>query len=317
MIEFDCPECGGSIEVPDAVTADVHTCPNCGATVEIPDDLKGQRLPWWVGARRYTAAFLAYLVYWVVLFGAFRMAMLYALWNTEAIEALKAGEIETFGEFGWGDHYVWFTIIVVLVSFFCGCLAGAIAKKRGGLVAGLSVIPIVGFLGLLCYMCYTVGLNVESPVAWGITIPVSLLASAIAAVLGGIKGQAAQEDDFEKRTVLGIHPMHWLWLWLPGYIYFMAFACAFVRALAMNWAIDYGSFIGVLPYLLLAVPALAYGIPMYYMYGILGHNVLEKRHAVLRALAFLGIYVGGLIVGAAVEWACIGVWNWLPGWLKP
>jgi len=64
-----------------------------------------------------------------MLFGAIRMALLYALWQAEAIEALRASKIETFSEFGWGDHYVWFPIVVALVSFFCGCLAGAIAKK--------------------------------------------------------------------------------------------------------------------------------------------------------------------------------------------
>jgi hypothetical protein len=37
MIEFNCPECGNPIEVPDAVNAGVHTCPNCGAAVEPPD----------------------------------------------------------------------------------------------------------------------------------------------------------------------------------------------------------------------------------------------------------------------------------------
>lgn len=315
MIEFDCPECGAPIEVPSKTTGEVLICLNCGATVKIPDDLKGQRPPWWVIARRCIGAFFAYLVYWAMLFGAIRMAILYALWQAEAIEALRAGKIETFAEFGWGDHYVWFPIVVALVSFLCGCLAGAIAKKRGGFVAGLSDIPVFGFLGLACYMCYAGMWEVESPVAWGIALPVSVLASAIAAVLGGITGQAAQEDDFEKGTVLGIHPMHWLWLWLPGYIYLLVFACAVVRLLAVGWTMEVG-LLSVVPYLLVIMPAFAYYFPMVFMYGILSHTVLEKRHAVLRALAFLGIYIGGLIVGAAVELACLGVWNWLSGWLK-
>ena len=40
MIEFECPKCGDTIEVPDKTTGKAHTCPNCGAAVEIPDDLE-------------------------------------------------------------------------------------------------------------------------------------------------------------------------------------------------------------------------------------------------------------------------------------
>ncbi len=40
MIEFDCPECGNPIEVPDKITGEVHTCPNCGVAVETPDSLE-------------------------------------------------------------------------------------------------------------------------------------------------------------------------------------------------------------------------------------------------------------------------------------
>ena len=40
MIEFDCPECGNPMEVPDGVTGETHTCPNCGAAVEITEDLE-------------------------------------------------------------------------------------------------------------------------------------------------------------------------------------------------------------------------------------------------------------------------------------
>ena len=105
MIKFDCPECGFPIVVFSRTTGKVHICMSCGTTLEIPDDLKDQRLPWWVVARRCIGAFFAYLVYWGTVFGAIRMGLLYTLWQTEAIEALrrKKGTFYFFREFG--EHH--------------------------------------------------------------------------------------------------------------------------------------------------------------------------------------------------------------------
>jgi len=77
MIEFDCPECGHPVEVPDAVTGDSQTCPNCGAAVEIPDDLARDaatepvvtlrilRIRKWVGYVEYSIAgfFIIFLAF--------------------------------------------------------------------------------------------------------------------------------------------------------------------------------------------------------------------------------------------------------------
>lgn len=40
MVEFNCPECAGSIQIADETKGRGRTCPNCGATVAIPDELQ-------------------------------------------------------------------------------------------------------------------------------------------------------------------------------------------------------------------------------------------------------------------------------------
>lgn len=169
----------------------------------------------WIAARRYVGAFFIYIIYWITLFGAIRNVAGATLSPQEAGELVEEGVIHTIWEYGWGDHYVGYLVVFCTVTFSCGALAGATAKRNGGIVASLSNIPLVLIMILLCYSYFTRRPDCESPIAWGIALPASVLGSVFFSLVGGSKGEQWQNSMFSSNTILGIRPVHWWWLIFP------------------------------------------------------------------------------------------------------
>jgi hypothetical protein len=267
---------------------------------------------WWVTARRYAGGFFIYLVYWVTLFGAIRNSIGYTLSGKDARRLIEEGVIESVSEYGWGDHYVWFVIVFSLATFCSAALTGATAKRSGHIIASVANIPVFAMAVLLCYFQYTRGVGSGSPIAWGVAFPLSALSSIVFAFLGGKYGEQIQTGEFRDSTILGIRPFHWFYLWIIGGGYVTCVAAA-VIPLLMFTNFSNLSPLSVIPFVLLWLPVLAYGYPAYLLYGILSGNVLARRNVLMRIPAFLGTYVGGLILGGVVQWVCYSILTWLYG----
>jgi hypothetical protein len=165
--------------------------------------------------RRYIGAFFIYIVYWLTLWGAIKKVVGVTLSPQKARELVEEGHIDSVWEYGWGDHYIWYLIVICFTTFSCAALAGATAKKNGRIIATIANVPVLLLMILMCYLHYTSRTYFESPIAWGIVLPLSVIGSAYFAFLGGVKGEHIQQKEFSDNTILGIRSVHWWWLIFP------------------------------------------------------------------------------------------------------
>lgn len=168
----------------------------------------------WTVVRRYIGALFIYVLYWVTIVGAFRNAVGSAS-RGKAQELVKEGIIESAREYGWGDHYVWYLIVFCLATLCSALLAGATAKKNGTILASVANAPILLLMGLYSYFYYAYRPDCQSPIAWGVVLPISIVGSVVISAVGGSKGEKWQCRLFGDSTVFGIRPIHWWWLIFP------------------------------------------------------------------------------------------------------
>jgi len=252
--------------------------------------------------RRYVGALFIYLIYWLILWGPIRQVAGARLSPEEARDLVDSGIIGSTFEYGWGDHYIWFLITFCCVTFCSGALAGATAKKRGAVVASIANLPVIVFTSFFCWLFFigAFGLNVESPMAWKIIIPLSILGSILFSMYGGLIGEDYQNQEFSHRTILGIRPFHWSWLWIISAPYIRGIAYALIPVINWDFEGNYGAFIFHL---------LIYGYPIYLMYQILAGEMLTERRRLVKILSFIGIYFGGLIAAVLFELLLFGLFK--------
>ena len=250
--------------------------------------------------RRYVGALFIYLIYWLTLWGSMVKVVGASLSPDKAQELVEIGEVGSVWEYGWGDHYIWFLIAFCFVTYCCAGLAGATAKKKGALVASLANLPIVIFSLLFCWLFYidALGITVESPVAWKIVGPLAVVGSIFFSILGGYTGKDFQETEFGDSTILGIPPVHWLWIWLVSTIYIQEIVYAVIPL--FSWSEDFVSLVHVLRLLIC-------GYPMVLMYQILSGEILARKNVFIRIISFIGIYIGGIIAGALFQLLLFGI----------
>lgn len=172
----------------------------------------------YIRTRRYVGAFFIYLIYSIMLWGAFKKVVGSTLSMDRAAELVERGIIRSVWDYGWGEHYAWF-LILFCVSVYCSAvLAGATAKKRGPVVTGIANLPGVLVLAIFCAGLYLSEVKIEKAMAWKIVLPTAILGSIFLSVFGGATGQKWQNSAFTEDTVLGIRPIHWWWLVVPLYL---------------------------------------------------------------------------------------------------
>jgi hypothetical protein len=257
----------------------------------------------WVTVRRYIGALLIYLFYWLTLWGSFTRVVGATLSSKRAAQLVDEGSLESIWDYGWGDHYIWFLIFFCFVTYCCGALAGATAKKKGALVASIANIPVIIIVTIFCYFIFfgNLHLDVESPIAWKIVLPLSIVSSIYFSILGGTVGQKSQSEHFSDNTIFGIRSFHWFWLWLISSIYIQSLANCFVKIIVWDFTTDPLTLVGSLVHIMLMLPTIVYGYAVYLMYGILSKTILEHKNIIIRILAFIGCYIGGLIAGGVLE----------------
>lgn len=279
---------------------------------EDADSINGEILPddsnsFWCSVRRYIGGTFAYWVYVLILFGGIRNGALVTILGHDAKEQVEKGVIDSIYDYSWGSHYIWFAILFCVSVFCTAALTGAIAKRRGAIIAFIANIPLAVFMGWISYLHYSNELVFEAVLAWKIVLPLSLIGSIVFSIYGGIVGENVQKNNFEGNTVFGIHTLHWIWLWLPSSIYITCISASLIRlarVLITNWGTSDET---IIPYLLLLAPIIAFGYPVYMMYRILSGNVMSKESVVLKIPAFIGVYICGLALGLGAEWLCITI----------
>lgn len=255
----------------------------------------------WLTIRRYTGASFIYLIYWITLWGAFTRVVGATLSGQNVSELVEEGVLESVWDYGWGDHYIWFLIIFCLVAYSSGALAGATAKKKGAIVASIANLPVIVVSSLFCIFLYISKVEVESPIAWKIVLPLSIMCSIYFVVLGGTGGQKSQSENFADSTIFGIRSFHWFWLWLVSSIYIQCLASCLVKVIFWDFTSDnYGLIYGLVR-IVLILPVFVYGYAVFLMYEILNGERLENKSVIVKILAFIGCYIGGLIAGGVVE----------------
>ena len=248
----------------------------------VKEDMHPLKVSKLVVFRRYVGAIFIYIVYWLTLFGAIKRAVGATLSSKEATELVEEGVIDSIWEYGWGDHYVWFLVAICFVTFCCAALAGATAKKNGAIIASIANVPGVLFMILMCYFHYTGSIFGETTIAWGIVMPLSIIGSIIFAKIGGDVGKHTQSNEFEDNTILGIRPLNWFWLWLITGSYM-----AYLYSTMVSFHI---------------IAFLICGGSIFFMYNILCGRILRQKNILIRILAFVGVYIGGFVVGIGLQW---------------
>jgi hypothetical protein len=259
-----------------------------------------QKIMWWVSARRYIGAVVAFWLYWVTILGSITNAVGPTLSYDEAKAQVESGLIESTQDYGWGDHYLWFLIACLVTAYLCGALAGAISKRNGGVVSVVAAGPVICLMGVAYYFFLRDTSGAQSPIAWAVVMPLAIIGIALLSYCGGMAGEKGQLG-FANNTVFGIRTGHWAWLWLASGIYVTLLASFFVRAQQHAWD-GWPCVLTAIPYIIVFVPFMALWFATHTMYGILSRELLAATNGFLRAGAFIGVYIGGLVAALCLDW---------------
>jgi len=172
----------------------------------------------YIWARRYIGAFFIYIIYSIMLWGAFKKVVGASLSPQRAEELVEEGIISSVWEYGWGEHYIWFSILLCLATYCSAIVAGAAAKKRGAVIAAVANSPGVLLLSFFCLCLYASEIKIENSMGWKIVLPISILGSIFLSIVGGSTGEKWQNKTFASDTILGMRPIHWWWLIFPLYL---------------------------------------------------------------------------------------------------
>jgi hypothetical protein len=205
----------------------------------------------------------------------------------------------------WGSHWVYRALAELVSVPFGLYVAAGLARKRAKLAAivgasAISAVYLLKNLGLL-YAVYRWRYELIEP--WSQHIVDALV--IVGALYGGwFIGEAAAESFDEKSLgFAGINRWHFLWLWLPV----AAYADGVISPLIHLWVDSFtsggdGDFIRTI---VLGVPVLAYGLPIF-----MGLSVLSGRDHHRRVICnTVGPAI--LIVGWFLATGIVFVWGYL------
>jgi len=147
---------------------------------------------------------------------------------------------------------------------------------------------------------------------WKIILPISAIASFIAAYVGGVNGENIQEENFDDSTVLGIRIYHWFWIWIFCGGYLFGLEATLIRYASVSFSLNDG-IISSIMCIFVVIPYAGYAYFIYLMYMILSGELLEKRNIVIRFLAFIALYIVGLFICYGLDWICMKILSFLIG----
>ena len=253
---------------------------------------------------RYMWAFVAYNAYSVFLISVFQENTAF-IFDAALIEVMKSSAIDP-RDWGWGDHYIWRLFAATIVTGISGFLAGAVARRNGGIVAAVANIPsVVVWVGYIYLFAFS-NAELEEQFAYTIISIVAIPLTSLVAYMTGVFGEEFQKDIFPEDTVLGIAPYHWIWAIWPIYFYMLGIVHAAARFFGIVLWSD-TSMISNIQSVLSLISIGLYGLPLWLVYRVLRGEMLHDRTAFVRGVSNVGI----ILVGAVVAMAWQGALAWL------
>jgi hypothetical protein len=229
----------------------------------------------------------------------------------------------TFNAADWGfsDHYIWRLFAAVISTLFAGFICGAIARKKGGVVALWANTPsVVGWIvyaGMWFYFFDILEIKVDDKInnlknAYCIVSIIAIPATCWLAMKAGQLGELFQANLFHQNKTLGISEWHWVWICFPFNIFFekiiyniwvLIFGIKYVSSLLQIKATLISSFLFMLG---LAVVAL-YVFSLILSYQILAGRRYQDKTPTQRGALVAAILVGGYFLAFALQsvfWWC-------------
>lgn len=220
-------------------------------------------------------------------------------------------------QWGWGNHYLWRLFASVVATLLAGFLPGAIAQKRGGIVAAISNIPSVILWMVMIFILWTR----DNGLIYGdqtISTPTGMIVISILAIplttyfayASGQNGCQVQQDDFQPNTVLGIASYHWAWLVIPIYFYMVGSIYPIMNVVISSFDV---SIIGSLITAVTAVVALISFAPLIIVYYSLKSPAINVAKAFGKAISNTVI----LVIGYAIVVLLQIAYHWIITKLAP
>jgi hypothetical protein len=181
---------------------------------------------------RGTGAVISGLIAGVLLVSSIQVGVAFALGEDQ----LEWNTLE------WNDHWMWRGAASLAATSAAAFIAGMIARRRGQLIASLSVAPSVLYWSVVAYAGFVGHIPgiaaVDVPVGYRIVAVLLAVASLPLAAAYGREGAAyghanARHFDSRRGALLGIR--WYQFLWLPILIHLMVTTAAFGGVYGFQW----------------------------------------------------------------------------------
>jgi hypothetical protein len=215
----------------------------------------------------------------------------------------------------WGDHYLWRILSSVVVTGFVAFLAGAIAKKKGEIVAVVSNLPSVLLWLQTLRFHERWGSSEHAQIGFIVVAVIAIPVTTIVAYYFGRIGCENQNRSFSPNSILGIHPYHWAWIVLPLWMYTAGLVLVAGRLIIvqiLTWRET--GIVSAIIFPLSVIPVVAWIMPQKLVYDILSRNTLGRSPAAIRALAVTSVIGGGVLLAYGVQVVCEFVLGKLASW---
>lgn len=260
-------------------------------------------------------AFIAFNIYSLFLISAFAENTPYLFDAKLVSEMLAAGEIFDIKDLGWKDHYIWRLFSGVFVTAVVAFLAGAIARSKGGKIAAIANLPSIFVWAGTFYLMASGKVDVEGRTGFLVVSLIAIPLTTWIAFHAGNVGAETQASDFTEGTVLGIRPLHWAWIVFPLYLYSVGIVYVGAKFLALQFLTWRDmSMVAAFISLLALAPLFAWVAPLKMVHKVLSGHSLGDKPPVVKALANMGILIGGIVVAIAVQFACFWVLQKIISW---
>lgn len=207
-----------------------------------------------------------------------------------------AGRTDFFEAPHWGQHWV-LRLVAEAMSIALGSyVASSLAKGREHAAAALAGSIIV--LGSMTWIVATFYFTPPAPEPWYQHLIDALLIPGTF-VIGRYSAEAAAEENRAGLgALLGIHPIHILWLW--GAVYF--YGLGLITPLARLYSIEDPNIFKVIFSLIInGVPAASLLIPAHYGLAFLSGTHGKSTKPLFRNAIGLIILIIGFAIGAAIQ----------------
>lgn len=236
--------------------------------------------------RRKIAAFVAFNTYLFCILGAFYQA-LPELFRLNFRFPLSPGL--HFNVSRWDFRYLSFLLLSLMATSIAAFLSGAIVRRRGGVAAAKSAIPITIVWIEIFFVSLFTGTLGSGAVSLA-AIPLTILFASYCGTLG----ERLQREHFSDATILGIYPYHFIWIVFPLFVYSVMTAAwlpYLATALFQNW-LEAGFskwIVHLLSLIYTLLPFLGFCALFYLVYKILAGRFFKIRSEWGRAAFAMGL----------------------------